>query len=217
MSLKTKNLPAHYAPVEGAGFEAIVSVFNNRDLGGDIVRKGAFLDSIAAWENSNNPMPVYWSHRLDDPRYCIGEVKEIAEIGPGDERMPDWASNYVKENGGLYVKAELDAEGIAAQVRHLLTKRRVTQFSYTYDIPTGGARPFEADGVASTELLKLALHEVGPTPLGMNPLTELLAAKSTEDPPDPPPDESVPAKRRHPSALSFLRRCDIELAGLSID
>jgi HK97 family phage prohead protease len=187
--MKTKTMPASYAPEaqDSAGFEAIVSVFNNKDYGGDIVRPGAFLDSIAYWKNSGDPIPVLWSHRMDDPNYNIGSIVDIDELAAGDKRIPEWASPHVKDNGGLWVKAELDADGIAGQVRHLLMKRRVKQFSFSYDVIEERAGK---DG--SNELLKLWLHEAGPTPMGMNPLTVLAGAKAVE--PDPPPDDEDPAK-----------------------
>lgn len=197
--MKTKDAPAAYTPIDdGAGFEAIVSVFNNKDIVGDIVRPGAFTDTIDAWKKSGDPLPVLWSHRMDDPNYNIGGVDDIAEIGPGDKRIPDHANSWVKEHGGLWVKASLDDFGFAAQVRHLLKTRRVKQFSFAYDIVT------EKQTAEGNELRKLWLHEVGPTPLGANPLTELVGAKATE--PDPPPDEDVTtAKRRSNPAFFYAR------------
>lgn len=200
--MKTKTMPASYAPEDGAGFEAIVSVFNNKDYGGDIVRPGAFLDSIAHWKNSGDPIPVLWSHRMDDPNYNIGSIVDIAELGAGDERIPSWAPDHVKDNGGLWVKAALDTEGVAGQVRHLLKQRRVKQFSFAYDVIE------ERAGKDGNELLKLWIHEAGPTPMGMNPLTVLAGAKATE--PDPPPDdEAKPDRKRRPSALFLRLQCDL--------
>lgn len=212
--MKHKTMPASYAPTTegGSGFEAIVSVFNNVDLGGDVVRPGAFKDSIAAWQQAGDPIPVYWSHRLDDPTFNVGEVKQIEELSPGDSRVPDWAHPWVKENGGLWVKAELDDDGIASQVRRLLLKRRVTQFSFTYDVIEE-----RVNQRGENELVKLWLHEVGPTPLGMNPLTTLVGAKHA--PPDDPPPDSQPdeprERYRHPVALSLLDCLAAESAALA--
>jgi HK97 family phage prohead protease len=197
-------MPATYAPTDADDgvFEAIVSVFNNKDLGGDIVRPGAFADSIAHWKASGDPIPVYWSHRMDDPNYNIGAVTDAQELVGGDKSVPDWANAWVRDNGGLYIKGQLDPTGVAAQVRHLMKNRRVKQFSFSYDVIEERANK----AAGENELLKLWLHEVGPTPLGMNPLTELISAKSNPDPPpdDPDPDPDPTPKRRLPSAL-FLR------------
>jgi uncharacterized protein len=210
--MRTKTMPAVYAPPEAdeAGFTAIVSVFNNKDWHGDVVRPGAFTDTIAAWKNSGDPLPVYWSHRLDDPDFNIGAVTDMAELTPGDPRIPEFASEHVKANGGLWVKATLDDFGRGRQVRHLLTQRRVTQFSYTYDVES---EQKSKDGSAN-ELLKVRVHEVGPTPLGANELTELVGAKAQPDPPDDPPSaQDIPAKRR-PSAL-FL--CNPAVRRIELD
>lgn len=201
-------MPASYAPAAddgAAAFEAIVSVFNNKDYGNDVVRPGAFVDTIAAWKNSGDPIPVLWSHRMDDPNYNIGAVADIEEIKAGDSRIPPWASPWVQENGGLWVKATLDDFGAAAQVRHLLKNRRVTQFSFSYDVIE---EKTNQDG--ENELLKVWLHEVGPTPLGMNPLTTLVGAKSTA--PDPPPDPTEPDEKRRSASALFLCSATADIA-----
>jgi len=204
--VKYKTLPAALKapPVhvpDAPGFEAIVSVFNNKDLVGDIVRPGAFKDSLAAWQESGDPIPVLWSHRMDSPEFNIGAVTDIDEVGPGDPRIPESASKWIHENGGLWVKADLDTAGspLAAQVHNLLLKRRVTQFSFAYDVLDEKTTP------AGNELLKLWLHEVSTTPIGANPLTELVGAKSTPEPVAPRP----------PSAADIRLRCAIRLAAIA--
>lgn len=195
--MKHKNAGATItAPNPESGhFEAIVSVFNNVDLMGDIVRPGAFKKSIEHWAGTGDRIPVYWSHQLTDPTMNIGEVLDMEELPGGSKAIPDWANAWVKEHGGLYVKAQLDDFGVGAHVRHLLKTRRVKQFSYTYDVITE-----QKSKSGFNELLDLFVHEVGPTPLGANPLTELIGAKHA------PPDEDPPTEaNRRPSAV-FLRR-----------
>lgn len=146
--------------LEEGQFEAVVSVFGNKDSYGDIVVPGAFADSLAAWSAKGDPIPVYWSHRMDDPDYNIGWVLEAKET-----------------DVGLEVKAQLDMDSPkAGQVYRLLKGRRVTQFSFAYDIDE--AAWVERDGDSWYELRKLSLHEVGPTPIGANQETELLAVKA---------------------------------------
>jgi uncharacterized protein len=143
-------------------FEAIVSVFGNVDSYGDVVMPGAFTDTLAAWAAKGDPIPVYYSHRMDDPDFNIGEVLEAREI---DE--------------GLWVRARIDLDEEtpkARQVHRLMKGRRITQFSFAYDIVeaawvTKGDDEFY-------ELRKLDLYEVGPTPIGANQETELLAVKA---------------------------------------
>lgn len=175
-------MPAQVAPDPDEGtFEAIVAVFGNKDMAGDIVMPGAFAKSLAAWDAGGDPIPIYWSHRLDDPTYNIGQVEKAYELTGGDPLIPDWANDNVKAHGGLFVKGRLDDFGLGKQVAHLLKTRRVKQFSFSYDV---GVERKSKDNTAN-ELHELLLHEVGPTPLGCNPATELLAAKRQPDPPGP--------------------------------
>lgn len=182
--MKIKSAPARFkAPDdaatgdEGGTFEALVSVFDNVDSWGDVVMPGAFADSIAEWKASANTLPVLWSHRMDDPAYNIGEVVDIAELEPGAAGLPEWVDPWVKEHGGLWIKARIDtgpdASPIAVQGLRLLKQRRVTQFSYAYDVEDGGPRDGDNGGVF--ELRKLKLYEVSPTQIGANELTDLLA------------------------------------------
>lgn len=157
---------------EAGTFEAIVSVFGNVDSYGDVVLPGAFTETLAEWKDSGNPIPVFWSHRMDDPDYLIGEVLEAAEVEARD--------GYP---AGLWVKGRIDLDDVAPtskapQVHRLLKRRRVTQFSFAYDVRD--AAPVEVDGVEAWGLSRLKLYEVGPTPIGANQETDLLGVKSAE-------------------------------------
>jgi phage head maturation protease len=210
--MKFKTMPATVTQKADDGiFEAVVSVFNNRDHGGDIVRPGAFKNSLEHWSKADAPIPVYWSHRLDDPNMNIGEVIDAEELEGGSKSIPTWANNWVQENGGLYIKGQLDDFGMGAQVRHLMKRRRVKQFSFTYDV----INEQRSKDDTANELLDVFLHEVGPTPLGMNPLTELISAKHTPPPIDDPPPDSSTSTTYRPSGAVFLRRKLADLAELT--
>lgn len=144
-------------------FEAIVAAYN-LDSVGDKITPGAFADTLAEWKGRGDPIPVLWSHMSHDPDYHIGEVLEAKET---DE--------------GLWVRARLDLEpgSKAAQVYKLLKGRRVTQFSFAYDVEEG-AWVDAKDGEGYYELRKLKLYEVGPTLIGANQATELLDVKSSD-------------------------------------
>ena len=43
-------------------FEGYASTFGNEDLGGDIVRPGAFQDSILDISRSGRHLPILWQH-----------------------------------------------------------------------------------------------------------------------------------------------------------
>jgi len=161
-------------------FEAIVSVFGNIDHVGDVVMPGAFTETLAAWKATGDPIPVLWSHRMDDPRFSIGVVQEAAELMPGDARIPEWVDTWIKEHGGLWVRAQLDmgadASEVAVAARKLLADRRVKQFSFAYDTLDSGWG--KVDGQEVYELRKLGLFEVSCTLVGCNDLTQLLGAKA---------------------------------------
>jgi HK97 family phage prohead protease len=150
--------------------EQIVSVFNNVDLGGDRVLEGAFTDSLAEWEASGNPIPVYFSHQWQNPAALIGEVVEAKELSPGD---PLLSGTGIEDLGGLWVKYSVDqGRPYADDVFHNMERRRITQASFAYD-----AVKEQRNSDGTNDLIKLKVHEVGPTLLGMNPATTLLSAK----------------------------------------
>lgn len=166
-AVPVKSRPMRIKAIDGAAgdgvFEAIVATYDV-DSYGDRILPGAFADTLKAWKASGDAIPVYWSHRMDDPDFNIGHVLEAAER-PGE---------------GLWVKAQLDLDNPkAASVHRLMKGRRVTQFSFAYEVLDGG--PVKSDGDSVFELRKLDLFEVGPTPIGVNQATELLDVKSLGD------------------------------------
>jgi HK97 family phage prohead protease len=160
--VRIKAAGEHEGTDEGT-FEAIVAAYN-LDSVGDKITPGAFAATLAEWKGRGDPIPVLWSHMSHDPEYHIGEVLEA-------EERPE----------GLWVKARIDTEpgSKAAQVYKLLKGRRVTQFSFAYDVEEG-AWVDQKDGEGYYELRKLKLYEVGPTLIGANQATELLDVKSAD-------------------------------------
>lgn len=167
MTHETKTFRAELkADVEGlkAGeFVALVSMFDNVDMGGDRILKGAFSRTIKEWQAKGDPLPIIWSHEWDNPNAHVGyaDPKDIEET---DE--------------GLKIKAQLDVDRpFAEQVSHLLKNRRITQFSFGYF-----AKDFETvedpEFGKVRELKDVDIFEAGPTLLGMNPATQLLEAAS---------------------------------------
>ena len=166
--MPVKTRPMRIKATDGAAgdgvFEAIVATYDV-DSYGDRIIPGAFADTLKAWEASGDAIPVYWSHRMDDPDMNIGHVLEAAER-PGE---------------GLWVKAQLDlANPKAVTVHRLMKGRRVTQFSFAYEV-LDAAPGKTADGGQVLDLKTLDLFEVGPTPIGVNQATELLDVKALGD------------------------------------
>lgn len=164
--VKTKRINAaatiQFKAAEGsetAGeFVAVVSVFDNVDLVGERVMKGAFEKSLKQYEESGRSIPVVWSHQWSDPDYYIGAVREAKETSEG-----------------LEVRAELFDTATAKHLKTLMKEGVVTEFSFAYDIKKEGKG---ADGVR--ELRELHILEVGPTLKGANPATRLINVRSAD-------------------------------------
>lgn len=178
--MKTKSFAARVKSVgtkddEDSGeFEALVSVFGNVDHYGEVVMPGAFKSTLAEWKGRGDPIPVIWSHQWADPFSHVGTVKSAEETDKG---------LLIK---GFISPEERAINPTAAQVYNLLKTRRVTQFSFGFDVDDAGmGERTEADGTKGRdvyELRALTLHEVGPCLLGVNPDTELLSVKAQGKP-----------------------------------
>ena len=63
MILKNFSFKIKQLPDEAGKFAGYASVYNVKDLQGDIIRKGAFLKSI----KEKNPFPLCWAHDIRNP------------------------------------------------------------------------------------------------------------------------------------------------------
>lgn len=217
-----KNYPVQVKAVPGdigggsegtpGEFDAIVSVFGNVDYDNDIAMPGAFVKGLERWKSSPNNLPILWNHDDQDPMSNIGQVTEAEELGANDPRIPEWADPHVKAHGGLWIRGQLDAGpeagAVARQVNVLLKNRRITEFSYAYNVPPGGAKK-NADGVR--ELHQIELLEVSPVPRGANALTQLVGAKGGA-PPGEPGTGNEPEGATERSPLLHIRTQCAELS-----
>lgn len=143
--------------------KAYASVFDNVDRHGDVLRKGAFAETIEAWQKSGNNIPLLYGHDFSDPFANIGTVKSVVE-----------------DDHGLLIEATLDLDNAKAkQVHRLLKEKRLTQMSYAFDVLE--AAPATVDGDEVYEITKAHLHEVSVVPIGANSATEVLAVKAAGD------------------------------------
>lgn len=143
--------------------KAYASVFDNVDRHGDVLRKGAFAETIEEWHKSGNNIPLLYGHDFSDPFANIGTVKSVVE-----------------DDYGLLIEATLDLDNAKAkQVHRLLKEKRLTQMSYAFDVLE--AAPATVDSVEVYEITKAHLHEVSVVPIGANSATEVLAVKEAGD------------------------------------
>jgi len=134
------------------------------DSYGDVVAKGAFLDSLKAWEERGHTIPGLFGHRMDDPDYYVA-----------------WAEETGEDEHGWWVKGRFDLESPkGTQVYRLVKGRRLNQLSFAYDVLEEGAVTLE-DGTKANELRKLNVHEFSFVPIGANQDTSVVAVKALAD------------------------------------
>jgi HK97 family phage prohead protease len=165
VDIKTTKVQIKAGPDDGlAEGEFIVypSTFTRQpDSYGDVVAKGAFLDTIEEWKASGNSMPGLYGHRLDDPDYFVAGATEMSE-----------------DDHGWLVKGAFDLESPKGpQVYRLVKGRRLNQLSFSYDTLDEGQVELE-DGTKANELRKLKVHEFSFVPIGANRDTSVIAVKA---------------------------------------
>ena len=75
------DMPCEFKEIDqddDGSFEGYASVFNNKDLGNDVIRRGAFLDSIS--ERSPKGVKLLYQHKSDEP---IGVIDSLEEDSKG--------------------------------------------------------------------------------------------------------------------------------------
>lgn len=165
--MKTKNVTARIKSagpddgLEDGQFTAYASVFGNVDSYGDVVKKGAFTDTLKEWAEKDAPIPLLWGHDIFDMFNNIGHLEDAKE----DDR-------------GLLVKGQFDLDNPnGAQAYKLVKSKRVTDLSFAYDVLDEGSIEIEK-GEKANELRKLKLYEVSVVPMGANSETEFVGVKA---------------------------------------
>ncbi|ADB09285.1 HK97 family phage prohead protease [Bifidobacterium dentium] len=130
------------------------------DCYGDVVRKGAFADTLRAWGETGDSIPILYGHNESDPDYNIGYVTEAVE-----------------DDHGLRVTGQLDIDTNprAMQVYRLLKGHRLNQMSFGYEVIDQG--PADSMAGQCNELRAVKLLEVSIVPRGANPDTSIEGVK----------------------------------------
>ena len=132
------------------------STYGNVDLGGDMVAKGAFTQTL---NHKGNRIKLFFDHKYD--------IKDIAGIGT----MRDDEKGLLLE-GKMPIKAQ-DVRNAFEKIKFMLEEGMDMGLSIGYDVVKSIMRP---DGIR--ELKEIALHEVSITPFPMNTEALILSAKS---------------------------------------
>lgn len=159
-NLKSFQIKADTVDETTGQFVGYASVFDTVDSYGDVVRKGAFADTLAEWKSSGRTMPVLYGHDFTDPFSNIGGVVDAVE-----------------DDHGLKITAQLDLDNAKAeQVHRLLKAGRLSEMSFAYHVREGSWG--EVDGQEVYELKAVKLLEVSVVPIGANPDTSIVDVKS---------------------------------------
>ncbi len=136
-------------------FSGYASVFDVVDSYGDVVRKGAFEETIKEWQAKNKMPPVLWNHSSSEPIGLYTSMKE--------------------DDYGLYVEGQLLVNDVprAKQVHALMAKRVVDGLSIGF---RSIERSYNDDDTVN--LLKLRLFEVSVVTFPANDDTRIDAVKS---------------------------------------
>jgi HK97 family phage prohead protease len=132
------------------------STYGNVDLGGDVVAKGAFTQTL---NHKGNRIKLFFDHKYD--------IKDMAGIGT----MRDDEKGLLLE-GKMPIKAQ-DVRNSFEKIKFMLEEGMDIGLSIGYDVVKSIMRP---DGIR--ELKEIALHEVSITPFPMNTEALILSAKS---------------------------------------
>ena len=155
--IKTKT----YEVKSGGSIAGYASTWTREpDSYGDVVAKGAFLDSIAAINEAGKKLPLLWNHDAMDLKSFIGTITDLKE----DEH-------------GLFFEASFDDTEEAQRARELAADGRLAKFSFAYDVLDQGEVELE-DGRKANELRKLNIHEVSLVMYPANPDTSVVSVKS---------------------------------------
>lgn len=146
---------------EGTGtIEGYASTWVRKpDSYGDVVRQGAFKDTLADDWNGGKGIPFLWSHKLDDLKAFIGTAE-------ADE-----------DDTGLHFIATFDDTDEAQKVRQLYKDGRLKKFSFAFDVLENGLTTLE-DGTKANELRKLKLYEISAVTVPANDTAEVVDVKS---------------------------------------
>lgn len=177
-------------------YEALVSMFGNIDSHGDKIVPGFFVETLKAPPEGRGFPPVVWSHDwLTPPIGASLEAREVtreeAEELAG-KKLPATITGALYKRDRLFVAAGEDSP-VARQVWTAMKAAGgdglpvLREFSFGYRTTDWDWEEVDVDELEAslkwTEgdirlLLKGLLFETGPTLVGSNPATELLAVKS---------------------------------------
>lgn len=156
------------------------------DAAGDVIKKGAFLKTIAERKKTGHPFPLCFNH---DFSCIIGRVTDIGE-----------------DNKGAYFTAEFFPTEKAQEIRNIIKSGTLWQCSFCYNVLDQGKVKAE-DGTTVNELRELELFEISIVTVPCNPravITDVKTGKTTGR------NLSPELKAKRDEALNFIRTIEEE-------
>lgn len=155
MNVEYITVPLETKSLDSGQFEGYGSTFGNVDLGGDVVMKGAFKDSLAAYRKEGEWPQMFWMHRPDQVPGVWLDMNEDAK--------------------GLKVKGEVIETTIGKDLQVMLHRKAVRALSIGFSIDSPDDYEYR-DGVRL--LKRISLWEVSPVSMPMNPKAKINSVKA---------------------------------------
>lgn len=143
-------------------FEGYAAIFNNVDLGGDMMEPGAFAKSLSQrFASGRASPPLYYNH--DVSKGSVGRLSHLEE-----------------DKAGLFVKGVINTEiPEGAAVYSRAKNGQIGGFSFGYVVPPGGYRRGAGKmGEPRRFLKQVDLREVSLVDDPMNPAAQMTFLKS---------------------------------------
>ena len=158
--MRIKSVDVEYKDSGTGSIEGYASTWVKKpDSYGDIVREGAFAETLANDWKGGKGIPFLWAHQMDNLNAFIG----TAEAN--------------EDENGLHFTATFDDTEEAQKVRNLYKDGRLSKFSFAFDVLEDGLVTLE-DGVKANELRKLKLYEISAVTVPANDTAEVVDIKS---------------------------------------
>lgn len=177
MTLRTKSEVMGLGDGKSLGegqFTAVVSTFDVVDSQGDVMKPGAFDDSIAKFQ-AGTVIPILFAHNWNDPQANIGVITGMRQTATC-----------------LEIDGQLDLSSPnGLQCFKLLKDGRIHEFSVGGDAHYGPSID-QSHGDCVWPIEKFDLFEVSLCLRGANPETRLVSTKSDDPPNDTGPQDMKP-------------------------
>jgi HK97 family phage prohead protease len=160
--MKCKEFNVKYADEGNGMIEGYASTWIRRpDTYGDVVKQGAFKNTLEQRWNGGKGIPLLWAHQMNELSSYIG--KADAE----------------EDEKGLHFVATFDDTEEAQRVRDLYKDGRLSKFSFAFDIKEEGITTLE-DGTKANELKELDLFEISCVCVPANDDAGVVSVKAEE-------------------------------------